>query len=33
MMYGAGDEVPFVESIKLLNDLVIDYMTEVVSRN
>ena len=29
MMYGAGEETPYAESIKLLNDLAIDYMTEM----
>ena len=31
MMYGFGDEqVPFTESVDLLEDLVVEYITEMV---
>ena len=33
MMYGFGDEqVPFTESVDLLEDLVVEYITEMVRR-
>lgn len=32
MMYGAGDECPFSESVNFLNDLAIDYITEITSK-
>lgn len=31
-MFGAGDEVPFEESVKLLNDASIDYITEITCK-
>ena len=34
MMFGFGDDqVPFTESVDLLEDLVVEYITEVVTCN